>query len=401
MTPVKFLGKTQAEARAKAEAELGQDLTIVATRSIRKEGIAGMLGGGGVEITVLAPAKEPAKTILPQTRDASRPFAPRVYDRETPKVTSSDPLASLRAEVRTEIRAMKTAIAKPAESPTELLEEVAAMRKLIEMMTTAEDSKKGPYASLFRSTGIEGIAAQAVSKAIPMKTDEDSSASEIFRDALADVVRVTSSPISNNKKKVVSLVGPSGVGKTTTAAKLAAHASMELDMSVLLVTCDTFRVGAVEQLQRYADLMDVDFAVASSSEELSRIIGSSTADFVVVDTSGQFDGKINATEVSLKDAPLGGRERHVLLCMPAQIRMVDAAKVVRRFKAVKATALCITKLDETTAPAGIVHGAVAADLPLSVLCFGPRVPEDIGHATTGAVLEQLVPNKKAGVKKAS
>jgi flagellar biosynthesis protein FlhF len=81
----------------------------------------------------------------------------------------------------------------------------------------------------------------------------------------------------------------------------------------------------------------------------------------------------------------------VLLCVPASIRAVDAARVARLYGVLSPTSLVSTKLDETEAPAGLVHAAWAARLPYSVLCFGQRVPEDVGPATAATLLEYLTP----------
>jgi flagellar biosynthesis GTPase FlhF len=81
----------------------------------------------------------------------------------------------------------------------------------------------------------------------------------------------------------------------------------------------------------------------------------------------------------------------VLLTLPASVRAEDAVRFYKEYALTGPTALVITKLDETVAPAGIVHGAIAAKLPISVLCFGQNVPDDIAPATTGAILDYLLP----------
>jgi flagellar biosynthesis protein FlhF len=90
-----------------------------------------------------------------------------------------------------------------------------------------------------------------------------------------------------------------------------------------------------------------------------------------------------------------GFTRHVLVCMPAATRAVDATRIAKAFSAASPTAIAITKLDETDSPSGLVHAAFAAKLPLSVLCAGQRVPEDIAPATMGAVLDAVIPRTQA------
>jgi flagellar biosynthesis protein FlhF len=199
---------------------------------------------------------------------------------------------------------------------------------------------------------------------------------------------------------MIALVGPSGVGKTTTAAKLAAKARMA-GKSVTLVACDTYRVGGTAQLSQYAKLMGAECVTAKTSEELRAIIDSSPSDVVIVDTSGRPptpDGVEIAVAPQRKGTPRT-RSRHVLLCVPASIRANDAARVARRFGTLSPTSIVVTKLDETETPAGLAHAAFAAKLPVSVLCNGQRVPEDIAPATTVAVVDFVAPktNEAAAV----
>jgi flagellar biosynthesis GTPase FlhF len=86
----------------------------------------------------------------------------------------------------------------------------------------------------------------------------------------------------------------------------------------------------------------------------------------------------------------GALSRHVILCMPASMRWVDAVRTVKSFAAAKPVAIAVTKTDETDTPSGLVHAALASKLPLSLLCTGPRVPEDIEGATSSGVVERVL-----------
>jgi flagellar biosynthesis protein FlhF len=198
---------------------------------------------------------------------------------------------------------------------------------------------------------------------------------------------------------MIALIGPAGVGKTTTAAKLAARARMAC-RTVTLVGCDTFRVGAVEQLSRYADLMGASFVTARTADELQRAIDEATTDVVIVDTAGRHptaDGVEIALARTDEPARPSARARNVLLCAPASIRASDAARLAKRYGNLGPTGLCITKLDETDSPSGLVHAGWAAKLSVAVLCHGPRVPEDIAPATVPAMLDHLAPQMKGQV----
>jgi flagellar biosynthesis protein FlhF len=204
-------------------------------------------------------------------------------------------------------------------------------------------------------------------------------------------------PSVGEGRRVIALVGPAGVGKTTTAAKLAAHARMARK-TVALVSCDAFRVGAMDQLGKYAELMDARFHTAATPEELAEIVRREDADVIIIDTSGR-PIEPDATEAQLGAPELrnerSGRRVEVLLCVPASLRASDATRVHRDFARAAPTALVVTKVDETDAPAGIAHAVFATRLPLSVLCAGQCVPEDIAPATDEAVADLLFPEALA------
>jgi len=379
-----FRGKTLMDAKRNAYRELGDSAVIVTTRNVARNGIAGFLGGAEVEVSaVIATEETPAPERLSK---APGPFNAEVYRSEAPKPTSSsmDELAGLRAQVRTELRAFKGAMASTS-SNDELFAEVSALRTMIEDLHAAAPK----YSAAIRASGIEGAAAvHALARASKKTEGTSSSPNARLRAAIADVTFVTPWPLANEEKTMIALVGPSGVGKTTTAAKLGAQARMR-GQSVLFVACDSYRVGAVDQLRRYADLLSADIEVAVDSDALDDILRNATADVVIVDTAGRGAPAEGAVEHRLAKE-VQGRARHVLLCLTASIRAADADRMCRQFSTARPTALAITKIDETSTPAGIVHASVSSKLPVSTLCFGQRVPEDIGQATTAALVDYVI-----------
>jgi flagellar biosynthesis protein FlhF len=215
------------------------------------------------------------------------------------------------------------------------------------------------------------------------------------------MIDVTDEPLAlaSDGRALLGLVGPAGVGKTTTAAKIAARARMA-KKSVALVSCDSFRVGAMDQLGKYAHLMGARFHTATTRSELLAIVRSEDADVVIIDTSGRAV-EPGSTEALLGASELraaGGRKTGVLLCVPAALRAADATRVRRDFASSKPSALVVTKLDETDTPAGILHAWFAARLPVSACCTGQRVPEDLTPATPGLIGFSLVPDRKGAAK---
>ncbi len=418
-----FRGRTLMEARRAAEESLGGGAVLLTTREVRRPGLAGLLGTCEVEV-VAAPPDPPPRPPTPAPRPTTNLFARGAYApgeargayaSDEPRGTyashetrgahaPSEPrgafassearesamrpdVNALRAELRAELRAIKGAMNRPDRVTPEILTELAALRAAIEE-ATPEHLAGDAMGALLRARGLEGPAGTALAR-VMRHSDDDSSPAERLRIALADVVKVTPWPIAVQRRAVVGLVGPTGVGKTTTVAKLAAHARIA-GHTVTLVSCDSFRVGAIDQLRRFASLLGSACLTASSRDELANIIETAETDFVFVDTAGRAP-KTEGVESFLASETFanGALERHVLLCVPAALRAQDAEATVRSFERLHPTAIAVTKIDETSAPAGLVHAPVAAHLPVSVLCNGQGVPEHIAQATAAAIFDHV------------
>ncbi len=177
--------------------------------------------------------------------------------------------------------------------------------------------------------------------------------------------------------RVVAFFGPTGVGKTTTIAKLAAQAKLRDGRSVGLLTVDTFRMAAVQQLKTYADILSIPLAVARSAAEVEeRLHSMSKLDLVFVDTTGRaFLDHSHAQEI---DTLLGGISidlRYLVLSLSS--RWLEAKEVAEVLASVGYDALLFTKLDETVLPTLCLAAAHTLQKPLSYLTTGQRVPDDI------------------------
>ena len=327
-------------------------------------------------------------------------FAAEVYSDEEEtgggQDAIGDELAQLRTELRGETRALRLALSRPAKVPTELLAELATLRGAMDELLAAP-KRSDAAQTMIRARGIEGGAAAALGRLVKGADKKASELAGRLRAATASFVRIAPNPLPSKAdgRVLIGLVGPAGVGKTTTAAKLAAHARMARK-TVALVSCDAFRVGAMDQLGKYAELMDARFHTATSAEELAEIVRREDADVIIVDTSGRAI-EPDATEAHLGSPELravtrNGRRVEVLLCVSASLRAADATRVHRDFARAQPTALTITKIDETDAPSGIAHAAFATRLPVSTLCTGQCVPEDIAPADAEAVADLLFPS---------
>lgn len=397
-SPKTFRGSTLEEARALASASLGDKAQIVATRRVPVTGLRGLVGAATWEVDATLPEAPPPPV---ESEPARRlPFATSVYSTTEDEAPSKldVQLGQLRAEVRRELREVRAALAHPARELSALEADLGAMRETLEALVPRGGARKDPSGRLLGALGIEGPVAKRLARAM-RGADDGRTQLALLRAGIAAELRCCPSPLAARGRTLTAVIGPSGVGKTTTLAKLAARERLERNRSVLLISCDGFRVGAIDQLERFAHLIGARFAVASTADELATLIESATEDSVMVDTSGR--APVADGVEGLLARPIGGRDRHVILCATAATRAVDAQRIARVFGPLRADAICVTKLDETDAPAGVLHLASAAKLPVAILCNGQRVPEDLREATTAAIVDLLSPAAPATLKEAS
>lgn len=356
-----FRGSDVQEALGAVREALGADALISSTRHVNN-GRGGALGASFVEI-IAAPNSNAAPVAAPATTTFTK------TKRAEPSVKAKGELAAMQREL-------------------------IALRNMVDELSAAQAPKERVRAMLY-AAGFEGeLAKQLAAGSSKLARAGREPMKRWLREQVGKQLRVEPGIIQRPYRQVVACVGPTGVGKTTTLAKLAAIAKLDFGRSVSVITLDTFRVGAIEQWRRYADLLNIGFSVADDAATFSRLVNSQTADLVLVDTAGTstHDHAANAALAQALDTIKNTRSE-VLLTLPAWIRARDAERVASSYDAVRLTGLIMTKVDEAEQFAGCLHAAIRKDLPLTYLCDGARVPEDIHDAALNVVLESLFPEQ--------
>jgi flagellar biosynthesis protein FlhF len=218
---------------------------------------------------------------------------------------------------------------------------------------------------------------------------------EDYRKALAEHITTAGGiyfrETTGNVPDIYALAGPTGVGKTTTLAKLAAQAVLKNKLNVGLITIDTFRVAAVDQLREYSSLLGIELSVVFTEKEMkAQIKKFKDKDVILIDSQGRgpqdIEG-IEAIQKILQAVP----EINVVLTVPAGIRKEDSVTIFNSFKCLNPSCLIITKKDETSCFDGLSTLFDLADIPLVYITDGQRVPEDIKPASTGLITAMIIP----------
>jgi flagellar biosynthesis protein FlhF len=195
--------------------------------------------------------------------------------------------------------------------------------------------------------------------------------------------------IDANRQTVICLVGPTGVGKTTTAAKLAAKYKLIEKKKIALVSMDTYRVGGVEQLKTYSKILDCPFAEASDPKDLENFfVRQSDAQVVIIDSAG-FSPRAGSESTQLKLLQSLPVPALFHLVMSSNTKQRDLEETFKNYAVLSLKSLIFTKLDESWGFGEILNTAIFSKVPISYFTTGQKVPEDLEVATKERVIERL------------
>lgn len=372
-----FRGADVQEALLSVKQALGPNAVIGTTRHVTN-GRRGGLGQSFVEVTAASPG----------VRRVHWPFA---ADLMQPTTATRAPRT--RAQSSLMAREPNRPEEAPGASPMihELEREMVMLRSMLEELN-AKRSPKDRALSLLRMAGIEGRIAKELSLNLGKTARDATGLRKLLAERLHERIRVVPSLIAQSKRQVIACVGPTGAGKTTTLAKLAARARLDHGRSVSIISLDTFRVGAIEQWQRYTRLIGTAFGIARNRDDFERTLTSTTSELVLVDTAGRHYSDTGDTWPLAECLPRVVRhELNVLVVIPAFLRARDTEQVIRTYTDVHPSAAVVTKLDETQESGGVIQALLEGELPIAYTCQGPRVPEDIHDAEAELLVKHLLP----------
>jgi len=368
-----YEANSMSEALSKVRHELGREAVILNTRTVKKGGLFGIGGKPTVEITatsginVLHPS-------LKRSMDLGRPLGNAKDHRQQAGHRSPElPTKGTGGEARLE---------KELDLVKQMVRELVEENRRRAHPAVPEELFS-TYLFLINQEVAKEIADDIVREVKSQLKPDQLSNEQVVRNAVGSCIEKmipTVRPIVSGKPgspRIIAFVGPTGVGKTTTIAKLAANFKLREGKSVGLVTIDTYRIAAVDQLRTYADIINVPLRVVVSPDELSEAIDSLRQFHVIlIDTAGRSQNdQIRLHELKSFIDRADPDEVHLVLSATASQANIQAN--IRRFSALGIDRIVFTKLDEAVAVGMLLNVVRKLDQSISYVTTGQSVPDDI------------------------
>lgn len=378
----RFVGDNVLETMGKVKRDLGSDAVILQTRQFREGGLFGFFGKPKVEITAAIEEQPVSKQPV------------RSGSSEHMRVTN-EPVYRSQPQAYAQVQAQVNVKAQPSKNES-LEQELHSMRNLLDRMNKQMEGFGGEHviwpvplqkwADLLQDRGVQPNLIKRLMRYLQQNLREedwttDSRVREKLKEEIQTICHNTATIQPGVKKpRVIALVGPTGVGKTTTIGKLAAGFSIVDKRSVALITADTYRVAAVEQLKTFGEIIGVPVDVVMSPSGLKDAITChSDKELIFLDTAGR--SPHHELHMSELKAFLDKVQPDLtILVLSATMHSADQLKVFRRFEPL-CTHLLFTKLDETVNGGSILNLLEQTNLPVAYLTNGQNVPDDIEAAT--------------------
>ena len=394
MRQLSFLGATPTIALQNAQKECGDDAVVISTKKISSN------DGTKMYEIIVALEDEYDAVMDNQENDVKKKIQKASQNKvkektilkenvKTYKKTSTSP------EIEAQFYDFKSEIAKMQESiyqvqktlwePKSHLYDLTIPPEFIDIYTLFEDNEFDPEMtySIMKKT-IEQL--PVVMKENPAKIKD------FFKLILRRIISVKYEvPLRMHQNKIMMFVGPTGVGKTTTIAKLAARYAYKLgeNYKVGIITLDSFRVGAVEQLKAYTNIMRLPLEVVKKPEELSEaILRLKDCHYVLIDTAGgsQYDidkiEAINQYQEYVSEIPM-----EKMLVLPANIKTSDLQEIYTNYSKLHINNLIFTKLDETKSFGSLISFTHKAKKSICYLSVGQNVPDDLMEANSNYIVD--------------
>lgn len=414
MTINKFQGKTKEEAIEKARTEFGPNAVIMNVKEVKPKGFLSVFKSPTYEVTAAIEDKtniaNPMSALMPQVQLSNInlsadekieiPQPQRTPEREM-RAPFSQTMAQMTQKAAEQPLSDERQIKERLDSLSDILEQKLAAPVQEENIRKSASAEELNFIRILYSTLIKNEVSEKyvnqildeVEKFIRPGNNVDLILPNIYQKLILKFGQPKTIELSGKKPNVVFFVGPTGVGKTTTIAKIASKYKVEYNRKVAFITADTYRIAATEQLRVYANILDAPMSIVYTVDEINEAVEKyMDYDLIFVDTAG-FSHKNEQQREDMKKLLQGVNEkyrREVYLVLSATTKYNDLLDIVDIYHEISDYKLIFTKLDETSSYGNLLNIRLYAGADLSYVTTGQNVPDDIEVFDTQKIVKQLL-----------
>ena len=379
----KFEAETETQAILKAREELGEKAIVMNIKTTKPKGLFSFMRKTVVEVTAA----------IDETGQSTSSTA--TIDLEQLKVALNEEKAP--SAIEEKLNSLTQLISTQISSNQEVEEKKKETKKAVKEKKEDfwDKSLQLIYEQLVRNE-VEPLYAKQMIYEVTKKGDKeiqlDNILSAVYQRIVLNLGEMENIQHQGKKPKIVFFIGPTGVGKTTTLAKIASKHKLEDGAKIAMITADTYRIAAVEQLKIYANILSVPVEVIYEVTELKDTIEKfSQYDLILVDTAGRSHKNLEQCQ-DVKDliSSIPEYETEVYLVLSATTKYKDMQMIVDTYSDIPDCRLIFTKLDETSAYGIILNMKLKTGLSLSYTTYGQDVPDDISIMDPQMIAKQLL-----------
>ena len=401
----KFQGSSEMEAITKAKDELGKDAVVMNVKTIKPRGLMKLFKSVTVEVTAAleetnaAAAKEETvkeETAKPVSSVTNIASASNTYRPEPDRISEGKVLEE-------KLESLQALLQKQFASNQEnaMKKDILPEETVIAPKVRKDKNSNLQFIKMIYNTLLDNeVEEKNVNKIMEemdsvMRQDMqiDSVLSNLYQKLILKFGKPECIETNPDKTKVVFFIGPTGVGKTTTVAKLASVFKLEKKKKVAFLTADTYRIAATEQLKTYADIIEAPLSIVYSHEDMAGALESfKDYDLVLIDTAG-YSHKNADQQAEIKKLIQSVGEEYdmsVYLVLSATTKYADLKSIVDAYKSVWEYSVIFTKLDETSAYGNLLNVRMYCGANISYTTNGQNVPDDLEVFNSQRIVKLLL-----------
>lgn len=402
-----------------AKKELGSGVVIMNVKAVERRGLAALFRSKQTEVTVAL--EEENDTFKTVRREASPAVVRKEQSRPVKKLSAEPPAEEEfsydnalgpedRIAIEKKLDSLESLLMSRFQQSESVREDTSVNEKTAEDEAQDEPQREEitqqqRFLRLLYNTMLESEVDEKYANQIVNEVDVSGQSNlpidyileNIYQKMILKFGRAYGITPAEDAPKIVVFMGPTGVGKTTTIAKIASCYAVEEKKKVALLTADTYRIAAVEQLRTYANILEVPFRVIYSEDEVKEAVREFVGyDYVFVDTMGHSHkneeqlGHMKGLFDALKEAG----DCQAFLVLSATTKYRDLLKIVSTYKGIADFQLIFTKLDETAAMGNLLNMRMFTEKPVAFVTNGQNVPNDIEHFNPQKTVKQILSIKQ-------